>query len=286
MGLKKVLAKGAAWLGQKAASAYVAGAEVRDAVAVCRKLAGKGCKATICPWDLVGTPVEEVGVSYRQALEAIAENDLEISLSIKTPSIGYDFGIFKDLVSYAAEKNIRVHLDGMAAETVDRTFRLIEQVLPDFKNLGYTLPSRWKRSFVDFERTKEWGLPVRLVKGQWICPRQDEVSPEQGLLKLVDLFCGRGDLVAIGSHDHNLSQGCLHQLVASGTPCELEQLYGLPFYTANYAKSNRVPIRVYVPYDCGYLPYALSAVARRPIILWWLSRDLCRSVVGRDSRAR
>jgi hypothetical protein len=34
-----------------------------------------------------------------------------------------------------------------------------------------------------------------------------------------------------------------------------------------------VPVRVYVPFGVGYLPYALREIRRRPESLWWLARD-------------
>lgn len=278
MRLKRFLAKSVAWLAKQAASAYVAGPTVHDAISVSRRLSEKRWRATICPWDLVGTPAVEVGHSYLEALGAISACNLDVTLSIKAPSISYDRVIFKELVAHAAIHRIKIHLDGMANDSIDKTFDLIEQVLPDYNNLGYTLAGRWKRSFVDFERVREWGLSVRIVKGQWPNPKEEELQPEDGLLRLVDLFLNESVLVAVGSHDDRLTRECLSRLIKNKSVCELEQLYGLPFYSAGFAQQHAIPIRVYVPFDCGYLPYAVSAVVQKPIIAWWLVRDLFRRV--------
>lgn len=275
---KKFIARSIAWLAKQAASAYVAGPDVQDAVSVCNRLSLRGWSATICPWDLVGTPAVEVANSYHEALGAIANTELNLTLSVKVPSIAYDPVIFKELVAHAAEHDIKIHVDGMANDSVDRAFGLIEDVLPDYRNLGYTLAARWKRSFVDFERVKEWNLPVRLVKGQWPNPREEELSPREGFLRLVDLYCQRSVLVGIASHDDLLVRESISRLVKSEVSCELEQLFGLPFYSAKYAEQCAASLRVYVPYGCGYLPYAVSAMLKKPTIAWWLFRDLFRQV--------
>jgi hypothetical protein len=39
-----------------------------------------------------------------------------------------------------------------------------------------------------------------------------------------------------------------------------------------------VPVRIYVPYGAGYLPYAISQIWRKPQIVWWLAKDVVASV--------
>jgi len=35
-----------------------------------------------------------------------------------------------------------------------------------------------------------------------------------------------------------------------------------------------VPVRVYVPYGHGWLPYSLTQARRNPRVFWWILRDL------------
>ena len=63
-------------------------------------------------------------------------------------------------------------------------------------------------------------------------------------------------------------------LLAAGTPCELEQLRGLPGRrTAAVAQRLGVPVRVYVPFGPGWWPYAVDKALARPHLLAWTLRD-------------
>jgi proline dehydrogenase len=73
------------------------------------------------------------------------------------------------------------------------------------------------------------------------------------------------------------------RLIAAGTDCEVELLYGLPLKPATAAaRSLGVPVRVYVPYGRSWLPYAMREARTNPRTLWWLARD---AALGRRGRA-
>ena len=80
--------------------------------------------------------------------------------------------------------------------------------------------------------------------------------------------------VAAPTHDPELAHDALSILRASGTPCELEQLRGLP-RRRTVAVANRlgVPIRIYLPYGPGWWPYAIDRALGRPYLLGWALRD-------------
>ncbi|MGZ4290718.1 MAG: hypothetical protein ACXVQZ_08900, partial [Gaiellaceae bacterium] len=88
-----------------------------------------------------------------------------------------------------------------------------------------------------------------------------------------------GAPLALATHDVSLADEALRRAV--GSPTELELLYGLPLDgPAAVAAAHGAPVRIYLPFGRGYVPYALSRVRRRPVILWWLARD---AVLGRHS---
>jgi predicted TIM-barrel fold metal-dependent hydrolase len=45
-----------------------------------------------------------------------------------------------------------------------------------------------------------------------------------------------------------------------------------------------VPVRVYVPYGHGWLPYSLTQAHRNPRVFWWILRDLISARLPRRSR--
>ena len=221
---------------------------------MCERLATLGYAITICYWDGKPDGPDEVIQRYEEAIMAVA--NLDSYLSVKSPALDFSLPLFERV----ADRGMRLHFDAMAQSTVERTFGLIEQLEGD---RGCT-PGRWGRSDGDAERAIELGLAVRVVKGQF--EGEDDREPRAGVLSVVERLAGRARHVAIASHDRRLALEALRKLRLAGTPCDLEQLYGIPLAPP--------PARVYVPYGHAYLPYAMAQIRTNPRILWWLARDI------------
>lgn len=262
------------WMAKYAAASYIAGPTAHDAISVCHQIAGRGWGSTICPWDGPNDPPEDVLSTYKTALHSISGEGLDCYLSIKAPSVKYDL---KDLMEIARERGVRIHFDSLGPETASQSLLLLESGLKTYRNFSYTLPSGWRRSLADAEKIIDLGVPVRIVKGQWPDPDTPTVDPKSAFLDLVDVLAGRAAHVAIATHDASLAKESLTRLKASGTFCELEQLYGLPSRADSVAKPLGIPVRVYVPYGAAYLSYSLWEIRKRPIILAWLLKDLLTS---------
>jgi proline dehydrogenase len=276
MRLKKSLAWLITLIGKYAASSYIAGPELDDAKKVCESLTQLGLRLTICPWDLVGTPAREVLDSYLEALAGIEEMKLDCYLSVKLPSMAYDLGMVREMLCRAANHGTRIHFDSLAPDTIDRSLDVIARLRAEYDNLSWTLPSRWRRSAKDLERIIDLRLPVRIVKGQFEELPDREINPRTGFLDLVDRAAASRLLTAVATHDENLARESLQRLTSAKVPCELEQLFGLPRGAEQHAANKQVPIRIYVPYSCGYLPYALSGMMADPRKILWLIRDALR----------
>jgi proline dehydrogenase len=245
---------------RKAASRYVAGSETEDAIEVATRLRRQGYGSTLAYWDSGDESVAEVLARYQRAREA-AEL-VGAYLSVKATALDFSLEALRELAS----GSVRLHFDAMSADTVDRTWALVE-ALPG--KLGVTLPGRWKRSDRDADWAAERGLAVRVVKGQWA--GHDDRDPAAGFLAVVDRLAGAAAHVAVASHDPELAARALARLREAGTPCELEQLYGL--------RRSPPPACVYIPYGHGWLPYALANLRRRPRAAWWFARDLARAAL-------
>lgn len=255
-------------------SRYIAGPELSDAIAISRRLAQKGWSSTICPWEGLDDPPAWVAQNYERALHAIKAAELDCYLSIKVPAMNYDLGRMKHLMSTAQDFGIRLHFDSLSPDTAERSLKLFEQCLTTYDNLGFTLPARWRRSLDDARHLREFSVPLRVVKGQWGDPHHHELDPRVQFLKIMELLAGRTAPVAVATHDSKLAQRAIQRLQADGTPCELEQLFGLPLHTIRAGQELGVNIRVYVPYGYAWLPYSLNQVRKRPIILLWMARDI------------
>lgn len=266
------------WATKYAAASYIAGPDLQDAVRVCNKNTENGFSSTICPWDSPHDSPDYVASTYKQALNAIIEGNLDCYLSIKVPSLNYDLSHIVELVEIAREKGVRLHFDSLAPDTASSSMTLLEKITEKYRYIGYTLPSSWRRSIFDVEKIVALKVPVRIVKGQWPDPETPSLDSSENFLNLVDALAGRASHVGIATHDILLARKALSRLKANGTSCELEQLYGLPMRIDTVAKPLDIPVRVYTPYGHAYLSYALSAIRKRPIILGWLIKDFLRGM--------
>jgi proline dehydrogenase len=239
----------------------------------------RGFASSICPWDDIGTPADEVASSYRAAQRQLTAENLDCYLSIKAPSIGYQRSLLLAILE-SGNVGMRLHFDSLDLETAEPTFTLIDSLLPQFPNLSCTLPGRWRRSVADVDWAVRRNLAVRVVKGQWPDPKDPDIDVTKGFLQVIDALAGHAPYVAVATHDPQLAEAALLRLRASGTTAELELLFGLPVdAAARIARLLDVPVRLYIPYGYGWLPYSLSQARRHPRLLLWMLHDF----IGRRS---
>ncbi len=258
-----------------ACSAYIAGPELDDAMSACRSLCGLGLGSTICFWNIESDSPERIVDAYTSALALLANEKMDCYLSIKLPPLNYEWAQVSEVLEQAQHKNTLVHFDSLGHEAADRIFSTIARAARSYPLLGCTLPGRWVRSLADADLAVDLGLQVRVVKGQWPDTGALELNPREGYLNVIQRLAGRARFVAVATHDAELARAALERLRRANTPCSLELLYGLPVKPAlKVASELNVPVRVYVPFGHGWLPYSLTQARRNPRIFWWLIQDL------------
>jgi proline dehydrogenase len=264
---------------RRRAAAYGAGPSLEDALVACRRLAADGI-----PFAVGYSAASEEGARsaadvHLRAFEALDAEGLDGYVSIKLSELDFNPELLGELDAAAARTRRRLHIDALAPETVDGTWELLERI-PRAGALGMSFPGRWRRSADDAERAAALGCAVRVVKGQWAYGGGGDVDPSEGFLRVVDRLCGHRGTVAVGTHDVPLLTEAVRRLTTSGTPCEVELLYGLPFRApATAARRLGVAARLYVPYGEVGATYGIGELTRRPVTAWWLAQDL---LLGKD----
>jgi len=258
---------------ERMTSSHLAGPSVADAVRIYDQALRNGWSCTFGYWSGPDDTPATNGRMYSTALQAILEKSLNCYLSIKVTALKYDIGIVRELLELAKGRDVRIHFDAMDPESADPTFELLERALRTHRNLGCTLPSRWRRSIEDTARVIDYGIPVRIVKGQWADPHAPGQDAHRNYREIVRRLSGRAAQVAVATHDHGVAREALHQLRKTETPCEMEQLSSLPQNCARLAQSLGVPLRIYVPFGFASLPYDIWQVRTRPQIVGWVLRD-------------
>lgn len=257
----------------RAARGYVAGPELADARRIAAVLGGRGYRITLAYWDDVGEDALTVAAHHRDALAGIAGGHGDY-ISVKAPSFGYDLAVAADLVARADTLGVAVHFDSLAHETVDPTLDLMRSLPGGVAGIGVTIPGRWLRSVDDAAGLAAAGAIVRVVKGQWPDPGSPDLDPAEGMVAVTRALAGGPGPVRIATHDPISLERCLDVLGDRGTPAEVEVLYGLPIRQAlRVIAGRKLPVRVYVPYGHGWLPYALDGARRSPRLALRLLRD-------------
>lgn len=254
---------------------YIAGPELDDAMSTCRQLAEMGFRSTISFWNVEADSPGHIVDAYTSALAALSAADIDCYLSVKFPPLGFDTALLDTILQRARIKNTLVHFDSLEPQAADQTFAAIARATQTYANLGCTLPGRWERSVSDADLASNLGLHVRVVKGQWPDPQKPALDPHQGFLNVINRLAGRARFVAVATHDPDLAQASFDRLRSSGTPCALELLYGLPVKPVlRTARLMDLPVRIYVPFGYGWLPYSLAQARRNPRVFWWMFRDV------------
>jgi proline dehydrogenase len=276
---RRAASRWSAALRRRRASAYGAGPGLDDAIDAARRLAASGIASTVGYSATGEQSARSAADVHLAAFDRLSAGHLDAYVSVKLSELGFDATLLAELDAAAARSGRRLHLDALAPETVDRTWRILEAT-PRAGALGVSFPGRWRRSADDASRAAGLGLVVRVVKGQWKHGAGGDVDPSEGYLQVVDRLCGHAAGVAVATHDVALLTEALRRLTAAGTPCEVELLYGLPFRApAVAARGFGVPVRLYVPYGDVGATYGMTDLKRNPTALWWLAQDL---LLGKD----
>lgn len=259
---------------------YFVGPQVEDAAAVHQRLVDLGFETTWAYWDASPETAAEVIAAYCRALEALQTTGSNSYLSVKPWAFGFDRGAFAELLSHARHCGVQLHFDSLRWEWADTTIALAEAA-GGGRDLGFTLPARWERSRQDVDRLEGLGGAVRVVKGQYPQPNGSRRSLRRRYVALVEQLAAGPLAVRVATHDPRLAVPALR---SGGSCASLELLYGLPVERVLPAAVNDgKPVRMYLPFGTGYLPYGLSALRRRPRIAWWLLRDaLCAALARQD----
>ena len=127
-------------LARRAARSYIAGPCLANALAVADGLSAQGLRTTLGYWDAVGTKPERVFTAYCDALDGLRASRRDSYLSIKLPALGFSRELVEALVLRAKERDIRLHFDAMAPETVDQTWQAIQLACAKGSTWGVPCP--------------------------------------------------------------------------------------------------------------------------------------------------
>ena len=243
----------------------VPGEAAREAARNCARLARQGVATTVGYFGASEAGAGVAAAATEELALALAEQGCDALLALKAPALGFDAALLHRI----AATGVPLAFDALTEPHAEATLALAEEI-----GAGVALPSRWRRSEADAVRLRDGPSRIRLVKGEWADPGGDVPGIEAAYLALVRQLAGRRATVAVATHDPALAEAALSALQAAGTPCELEQLRGLPRRrTMAVARRMGVPVRLYYPFGPGWWPYAFDKALARPYLPLWVLQD-------------
>ena len=294
----------------RAASRFVAGESVQDAINAIRALDEKGIVATLDQLGENTTTAEEATQATEGILNILDEIDnagVNSNVSIKLTQIGMglDDSLCREnltrILNRAKEHKNFVRIDMEDTPYTDTTIELLNGVLDDgfnIKTVGLVVQSCLYRTEEDTRKLLERGVRFRLVKGAYkeppekAYPKKADVDANFDLLTkiLIDASLaaksptlsddGRVPPVpAIATHDVKRIDFARQYAEKVGLPkeaLELQMLYGIRRDLQEQLVAEGYPVRVYVPFGTHWYPYFMRRLAERPANIWFFISNFFR----------
>jgi len=304
---KMVTSWGFAW---KAASRFVAGERIEDAIRAVRELNAKGINVTLDHLGEHTSTTDEAEKATDDILTVLNEIDkagVRANVSIKLTQIG--MGLDEEtcrqnlvrILERAQQHNNFVRVDIEDTPYTDVTISVYQTMLErgfTTKNVGMAIQAYLYRAEADTRGLLEMGTRFRLVKGAYKEPA-DKAFPRKvdtdanydlltkilidGALKIESNTLSRDGRIppipAIASHDEKRLAFAKQYVEKVGLPkeaIEFQMLYGIRRDLQEQLVKAGYPVRVYVPFGTHWYPYFMRRLAERPANIWFFISNFFR----------
>ncbi len=304
---KLVTSWGIAW---RAASRFVAGEKVADAIRVIRELNKKGINATLDHLGEHTSTTEEAEKATDDILLILNEIDkanVRANVSIKLTQIG--MGLDEEICIHNLVRileQVRKHGNFLRIDmedtpytdvTLSTYFAMLQRGF-NVSQVGMVVQSYLFRTEADLRKLLEYNTHIRLVKGAYqeppekAYPKKVDTDANYDLLaklmidaalKIESNKLGENGRVppvpAIGSHDEKRIAFAKQYSEKVGLPkdaIEFQMLYGIRRDLQEQLVREGFPVRVYVPFGTHWYPYFMRRLAERPANIWFFVSNFFR----------
>lgn len=299
---------------RRAASRFVAGETVEDALRVVKALNEKRIHATL---DQLGEHTTTAAEANRAAdgiiatLDEIQKTDLPANVSIKLTQIG--MGLPGEMGNTTCRANLLrilerarkygnfVRIDMEDSPYTDATLALYGEMLEmgfTVGTVGLVVQAYLYRTENDVRNLLEKSTHFRLVKGayqepsQLAFPHKADMDANYDRLAaiLIDASLAHSSkasrdgrippLAAIATHDEKRIAFAQKYAAQVGLPqngLEFQMLYGIRLDLQEALARQGYPVRVYIPFGAHWYPYFMRRLAERPANIWFLVSNLFKT---------
>ena len=293
-----------------AASRFVAGETIQDAIRVVRELNSRGINATLDQLGEHTSSVEEANTASDSIVTVLSEINkagVRANVSIKLTQIG--MGLDEEIcrqnlvriLEHAKHHANFVRIDIEDTPYTDVTISLYKSLLErgfTTRQVGMAVQSYLYRAEADVRSLLEVGTRIRLVKGAYREPA-DKAYPKKadtdanydllakilidGALKIESNTLSEDGRIppipAVASHDEKRLEFAKQYAEKVGLPknaVEFQMLYGIRRDLQEKLAKEGYPVRVYVPFGAHWYPYFMRRLAERPANIWFFISNFFR----------
>ena len=304
---------GFAW---KAASRFIAGENVEEAIRVIRELNGRGIQATLDHLGENTTRPEAARQAAEEVIHALQVLDREkaranVSLKLSQIGLGLDEQLCRDnlarILAEARRLGNFIRIDMEDSSLTEATLQIyLWARAQGYDNTGIVIQSYLYRSEADIATILRVGGRVRLCKGAYMepstvaFPKKKDVDASYDRLATQLMEGARVQpggpsqqagapeaspdgrfppIPALATHDEarvRYAQSEVSRLELSRRAVEFQMLYGIRRDLQESLAAQGYPVRVYVPYGTHWYPYFMRRIAERPANVWFFVSNYFR----------
>jgi len=293
----------------RAASRFIAGEDLDDAIRVVKALHTRNINATL---DHLGEhtsnpeKARQATSEIIEILERIDREGVRSNVSIKLTQIGLavDENLCADnlnrILYTAVDLNTFIRIDMEDSPWVDKTLKLFRLMQERYncENIGIVIQSYLYRSSEDVSDLLQAGSRIRLCKGAYDEPKEIAYPKKSEVDANFDRIVGQlvsGSLAnhtptlsedgkippipAIATHDEKRVIFTKQHIGKSGYPkqaIEFQMLHGIRRDLQENLAAEGYPVRVYVPFGSEWYPFFMRRLAERPANLWFFLSNFFR----------
>jgi proline dehydrogenase len=292
----------------RAASRFIAGDSIADAMEAVKVLNTKGINATL---DHLGesTTTSEDAIKAKddilQLLDQVEYHKVRANVSIKLTQIGLalDENLcsinLEQILIRAKQHSNFIRIDIEDTPYTEKTFHMYRLMRKKgYINTGVAVQSYLYRSEKDTRALLEEGACFRLIKGAYkeppnlAYPKKADVDRNFDLLAeiMMDFSLKQGSptissdghfppIPALGTHDARRIELAKMYAIKIDLPkeaMEFQMLYGIRRDLQDACLKDGYPVRVYVPYGTHWYPYYMRRLAERPANIWFFVSNFFR----------
>jgi len=285
----------------RAASRFIAGTSLDDAINVVKELNSKGMNVTLDQLGEHTTTSEEASNATDgiiAILEEIDKEKIRSNVSIKLTQIGLAIDIqhcrqnLEKILAKAKELHNFIRIDMEDTPYTDKTIELFRAMrVNGYRNTGIVVQSCLYRTETDVRNLLEEENSFRLVKGAYkepaslAYPKKSDVDANfdklTGIMINSAVLSGKREVsedglfppvTALGTHDEKRISFGIKFAKEKGLPqkgIEFQMLYGIRRDIQERLVDEGYPVRIYVPFGTHWYPYFVRRLAERPANLWF-----------------